>query len=123
MIPIRKVFNDDQVLLVFSMSCITALIIVGLVMLAFAPAAKGETVVPLVSIGVATIATFVRQPAFPAAPLTPAGEKGATGKTGDTGETGKTGATGGAAAANALHAGDVVKLEAPPDIPPGEPLS
>ncbi len=61
----RKVFNDDQILLLFAMSCITVLITVGLLMLAFAPGAKGETVVPLVSIGVATIATFVRQPAFP----------------------------------------------------------
>ncbi len=64
---IRKVFNDDQVLMLFAMSCITLLVVVGLLMLGFAPQANGGTVVPLIALGIGAIATFVRQPAFPAA--------------------------------------------------------
>lgn len=61
----RPSMTGDQWLLVINMSSITGLVLAGLLVLAFAPGAKTETVIPLISLGVTAIISLAGKPSFP----------------------------------------------------------
>lgn len=61
----KPLMTGDQWLLVLDMATITALVMVGLLVMAYAPNARSETVIPLISLGVTALISLAGKPSFP----------------------------------------------------------